>query len=227
MKHSRDVQPAPGTLERPWDARIARRLVAPLKDRAISPNHLTTLRLVVGLGAAACFVTGNYAWSNLGGLLLIVSNLLDHADGELARMSGKMSRFGHQYDLVSDAVVTILLFIAIGVGVGGARDFSRGLPAAALGAIAGSAIALIFYLRMRIEAAAGKAATSQTSVGGFEAEDVLYLMPLATLGDALPSLLIASAICAPLYLAWVVFDHHRVMRERQPLNEPPTAGLGP
>jgi phosphatidylglycerophosphate synthase len=201
-------------------------LVAPLKDRAVSPNHLTSLRLAVGLGAAACFVPGSYGWSNVGALLLVISNFLDHADGELARLSGKMSWFGHQYDLVSDAAVTILLFIAIGLGVEAERDVFRGMPPAVLGAIAGSAIALIFYLRMRIEAAAGKSATRQTSVGGFETEDVLYLMPLATLSDALQPLLIAAAICAPLYLAWVIFDHRRVMRERQPLTEPPTSGVG-
>ena len=47
-----------------------------------------------------------------------MSNFLDHTDGELARMSGKSSRLGHLYDLASDAAVTILLFMAIGIGVG-------------------------------------------------------------------------------------------------------------
>ncbi len=102
---------------RPWDARLARRLVTPLIDSWVTPNHLTTLRLVVGLAAAAAFVPGTYGWSNIAALLLILSNFLDHTDGELARMSGKTSRIGHLYDLASDAAVTILLFVAIGVGV--------------------------------------------------------------------------------------------------------------
>ena len=64
-------------------------------------------------------------------LLLILSNFLDHTDGELARISGKTSRIGHLYDLASDAAVTILLFIAIGVGVAaqpghGAADSAAG-----------------------------------------------------------------------------------------------------
>src|ERR1700722_5847484 len=104
--------------ERPWDARLARRLVIPLTNSRVTPNHLTTVRLAVGLAAAAAFLPGTYGWSNLGALLLIVSNFLDHTDGELARMSGKSSRIGHVYDLASDALVTILLFIAIGAGVG-------------------------------------------------------------------------------------------------------------
>src|ERR1700728_1552744 len=103
--------------QRPWDARLARRLITPLKDSWVTPNDLTTVRLFVGLGAAAAFLPGTYGWSNLAALLLILSNFLDHTDGELARISGKTSRIGHLYDLASDAVVTVLLFIAIGIGV--------------------------------------------------------------------------------------------------------------
>jgi archaetidylinositol phosphate synthase len=196
-------------VQRPWDARLARRLVAPLKDSWVTPNHLTTVRLGIGLAAAAAFLPGTYGWSNLAALLLIVSNFLDHTDGELARLSGKSSRIGHVSDLASDAAVTIL-FIAIGVGVSANPGISLGIPPAFLGAVAGCSIALIFYLRMRIEDLAGKAANQQASLGGFETEDVLYLLPLVTLGDAVMPFLIAAALCAPLFAVWVVFDYRRV-----------------
>jgi hypothetical protein len=81
-----------------------------------------------------------------------------------------------------------------------------------LGLVAGTAIALIFYLRMRIEELLGKAATQQASLGGFETEDVLYLLPLATLSNALVPMLVAASICAPLYAIWVVIDYQRVLR---------------
>jgi archaetidylinositol phosphate synthase len=195
---------------RPWDARVARRLVAPLKDSWVTPNHLTTVRLLVGLAAAAAFIPGTYGWSNLAALLLILSNFLDHTDGELARLSGKSSRFGHVYDLVSDALITILLFVAIGAGVGAAGQTVLQVPPVALGLAAGLAIALIFFLRMRIEDMAGKAASRQASLGGFETEDVLYLLPLVTLSNALVPFLIAAALCAPLFAIWVVLDYRRV-----------------
>jgi phosphatidylglycerophosphate synthase len=198
--------------QRPWDARLARRLVAPLLDTWVRPNHLTTLRLAVGLAAAAAFLPGTYGWSNVAALLLIASNFLDHTDGELARMSGKTSRAGHLYDLASDAIVTILLFIAIGIGVSARPGIELGVPPALLGLVAGSAIALIFYLRMRIEEMLGKTATRQASLGGFETEDVLYLFPLATLSNVLTPMLLAAAICAPLYAIWVVIDYQRVLR---------------
>src|SRR5271170_2363033 len=157
-------QPIPFSIpaaQRPWDARLARRLVAPLIDSWVTPNHLTTLRLLVGLAAAAAFLPGTYAWSNIGALLLVLSNFLDHTDGELARVSGKSSRFGHLYDLASDAAVTILIFVAIGIGVEAESRLALPLPAVALGAAAGCSIALIFYLRMRIEETVGKAGTLQ------------------------------------------------------------------
>jgi len=207
--------PAPAA-QRPWDARLARRLVTPLKDSRTSPNHLTTVRLAVGLAAAAAFLPGTYGWTNIGALLLVLSNFLDHTDGELARISGKTSRIGHVYDLASDAVVTILLFLAIGVAVGTRTGTLLQLPPAVLGLAAGGAIALIFYLRMRIEALAGKTASKQGSLAGFETEDVLYLLPLVTVFNGLTNFLVAAAIGAPLFAVWVVIDYWRVLRRLQP-----------
>jgi archaetidylinositol phosphate synthase len=201
--------------QRPWDARLARRLVAPLKDSWVTPNHLTTLRLIVGLAAAAAFLPGTYGFSNLAALLLILSNFLDHTDGELARMSGKSSRIGHVYDLVSDAAVTILLFLAMGAGVGDTPGNVLQIPPVALGLVAGCAIALIFFLRMRIEDMIGKAANQQASVAGFETEDVLYLLPLVTLSNGVMPFLTAAALCAPLFAVWVMIDYRHVLR-RQP-----------
>jgi phosphatidylglycerophosphate synthase len=200
-------------IQRPWDARLARWLVTPLKSSRVTPNHLTTVRLAVGLAAAAAFLPGTYGWSNLAALLLILSNFLDHTDGELARISGKTSRIGHVYDLASDAAVTILLFIAIGEGVSANPAASPlEIPPVVLGLVAGCAIALIFYLRMRIEDRVGKAANQQASMGGFETEDVLYLLPLVTLSNAVMPFLIAAALCAPLFAVWVAMDYRRVLR---------------
>src|SRR5581483_2717398 len=136
---------------RPWDARLAHWLVRPLRDTWVRPNHLTTVRLLVGLAAAAAFVPGTYGWSNVAALLLVLSNFLDHTDGELARLSGRTSRLGHVYDLASDALVTILLFIAMGGGVAARASTSLSFWSVLFGARRAFAIALSFYLRMRID----------------------------------------------------------------------------
>jgi archaetidylinositol phosphate synthase len=198
---------------RAWDARLARWLVMPLRYSRVTPNHLTTVRLAVGLGAAWAFTYGTYDWSNIAALLLVLSNFLDHTDGELARISGKSSRVGHLYDLASDAAITVLLFIAMGVGLGGgAKPWTAfGAPPAVLGAVAGCSVAVIFLLRMRIEDMAGKAASRQGSWGGFETEDVLYLLPIVTLLNTVKPFLLAAAIGAPLFAIWVVIDYRRVL----------------
>lgn len=224
MPESQFLSHRPPVVQRPWDARLARRLVTPLKDSRATPNHLTTVRLAFGLAAAAAFLPGTYGWTNIGALLLILSNFLDHTDGELARISGKTSRIGHIYDLASDAVVTILLFLAIGVGVGTRVGSLLQVPAAVLGLVAGSAIALIFYLRMRIEEMAGKVASQQASFSGFETEDVLYLLPLVTVFDGLTPFLIAASIGAPVFALWVIFDYRRVLRGLQPGKTQQTSG---
>ena len=208
----------PDSIQRPWDARFARILVAPLVGTPITPNHLTTVRLAVGLCAVTAFLPGSYGWSNLGAVLLILSNFLDHTDGELARMSGKGSRFGHFYDLASDALITILLFAAIGIGVSRHAGMQTEWSPAFAGVVAGGAIALIFYLRLRIENILGKIAVKQRSLGGFETEDVLYLFPLLTLCNVLSPALVAAAVCAPLFALWVSIEYRRVMRRSQQLS---------
>ena len=224
MPQSHPSSFAGAAVQRPWDARLARRLIAPLKDSWVTPNYLTTLRLGVGVAAAAAFLPGTYGWSNVAALLLILSNFLDHTDGELARLSGKSSRVGHLYDLASDAAVTVLLFVAMGTGIAAKHGLLLGLPPIVLGAAAGVAIALIFWLRMQIEELGGKAASQQASMGGFETEDVLYLLPLVTLCNGVATFIEAASIGAPLFAIWVIFDYRRLVRRARPVAPQPTVG---
>lgn len=212
------IAPTPRT----WDARLARRLVTPLKTSRITPNHLTTLRLIVGLAGAAGLAQGTFAWANVGALLIVLSNFIDHTDGELARISGKTSKFGHFYDLASDAFVTIALFVSMGIGVAASHGDHAYAQPTWLGGAAGIAVALIFYLRMRIESLAGKAGTQQASAGGFETEDVLYLLPLVTLTQIVEPFLVAASVGAPLFALWVALDYRRIVRrprQSKPANE--------
>jgi phosphatidylglycerophosphate synthase len=200
---------------RTWDARLARWLVTPLKDTRITPNHITTCRLLIGLAGAACLTQGVFGWANAGALLIVLSNFVDHADGELARITGKSSKLGHFYDLASDALVTVLLFVCMGVGVAAAGQETAIAPSL-LGAVAGVSVALIFFLRMRIESLVGKAGTKQSFAAGFETEDVLYLLPLVTLSDGAAWFLTAAAIGAPLFALWVAVDYWLVVRRAPP-----------
>jgi len=213
-----DEPPLPST----WDARLARHLVRPLKNTRVTPNHLTTVRLLIGVAGIACIAQGGYAWTNWGALLVVLSNFVDHTDGELARISGKSSKIGHFYDLASDALITVLLFISFGMAIAATSATSAATAAPEAfgpvlrGTVAGLAVALIFFLRMRIESRVGKSGTKQASAGGFETEDVLYLLPLVTLTNGIGPFLTAASIGAPLFAALVIIDYWRVMRRPQP-----------
>jgi archaetidylinositol phosphate synthase len=186
-----------------WDAQLAYALVRPLKDTWVNPNHLTTVRLVTGLAAAVALAVGNAKWANIGAGLFALSNFLDHTDGELARLSGKISKWGHQYDLVSDAMIHILLFVGIGYGL---MDSELSYWALVMGIVSGVSVACIFHLRNEMEQQLGKDATQQPNFAGFDIEDVLYLFPVVTLLGELKLFLIAAAIGAPTFALWVIWQ---------------------
>ncbi len=89
---------------------------------------------------------GGYAWTNYGALLVVLSNFIDHTDGELARISGKGSKIGHFYDLASDALITVLLFVSMGMAIGAtAPATTEAIGPVGRGTVAGLAVALIFF----------------------------------------------------------------------------------
>ncbi len=179
-----------------WAHRLVRVAVRPLTRTRVSPNHLTTLRLATGLLAAAAFATGSDGWVAAGGGLFLISSLLDRADGELARLTGKTTRWGHQYDLWSDALTTVLVFVGIGIGL---RTGPMGEWAIALGLVAGLAIAIMFVVAERIKNLQQTEAAIP-SFRGLDPDDSLFLVPpLAWAGWLLP-LLAVSAVVAPLCL---------------------------
>ena len=190
-----------GLARKPWDARLAYRLVYPLRTTRITPNHLTTLRLLFGLLAFAGLSAGGWVWANAGAWCFALSNFLDHADGELARIKGDSSRFGHYYDLLSDLLCTALLFVGMGIGL---STGELGRIAVLMGVLAGIAVTLTFHMRHVIEKEKGKSGTKQPHAAGFEAEDILYLVPLLTATGLLAPFLVLSAIGAPLFAAWVL-----------------------
>ncbi|MSO68921.1 MAG: CDP-alcohol phosphatidyltransferase family protein [Alphaproteobacteria bacterium] len=204
-------QGPPGAAPRlrdPLDQRLARFIVRPLVHTAITPNHLTTLRLLLGLGACAAYGVGGNLWFVIGSLLFLLSTLMDHADGELARLSGKSSKIGHFYDLSADIAVQVLLFIAIGIGLRDTWIGASGLP---LGLLAGAAVAALFVVCQALETRLGGKQAGLPRLGGFDTEDALYIIAPVTWVGGLEVLLIVAAVGAPLFLAWLLWHHRRVI----------------
>lgn len=191
-----------------WIHRLVRPAVRPLAHSRLTPNHVTTLRLIAGAAAAAAYARGDadgYLW---GGVLFIVSVLLDRADGELARLGGKATRWGHTYDLCVDSFCNAIVFVGLGWGL---RAGPFGPWAVALGVLAGVAIAAILFMTLKMEALAGPRAGELKGAAGFDPDDAVVVVPLAVWLGWPQELLIAAAIGAPAFALFVLI----VLRQRR------------
>lgn len=191
-----------------WTHRLARVAVKPLVGTRVTPNHLTTARLLSGLAACAAFAVGDRNWEIWGGVVWVLSAFLDRADGELARLGGLTSTSGHAYDYACDVVVNGLVFVAIGVGL---RDSVLGLWAVAMGVVAGISVTTASVLSETLEKRRGTREKAYEGRAGFDFDDVLYLFgPLAWLGWLLP-LLIGAAIGGPAFAVWTWMRLRKVL----------------
>ena len=191
-------------MTKPWDSRLARVLVQPFVDTPLHPNHLTTLSLLVGLSGAVSFGLGSSLSIALGAGLYMLSMFLDHTDGELARLSGKTSEFGHRYDRAVDLLVKSAVFAGMGIGVARATGTSEPIW---MGLVCGAAFVAIFVGHDQIHARTRMGIPDQPASGGFEIEDILYLIgPITWLGGLAGFLWIAS-LGAPVYasIVWIRF----------------------
>lgn len=174
-----------------WDQRLAAIMVRPLVRTPVSPNQVTTVSLLVGLGGAYLLATGDAGLANWGAGLFMLARFLDHFDGELARQSGKTSRFGYLYDYVAGCLSYSALFLALGIGV---RDGLIGNWSIALGVLVAPIILTTTLMAIKVSDDADGANDDYPGFGGFELEDGIYLIgPIVWLGWIEPFFLLGAA----------------------------------
>ena len=105
------------TSKPPYDQRFARLLMRPFVKTGLHPNFLTLLSLLLGIGCGALFVLCERGIESLAVTVFMIAVLVDHMDGELARMSGKTSRFGHFFDYIVGSLNYTILFCSIGIAI--------------------------------------------------------------------------------------------------------------
>ena len=133
--------------------------------------------------------------------IFMLSNFVDHMDGELARLTGKSSRFGYHYDNYSDALIHVALFVCIGIGlqdswIGGWAPLARpDRRSFGLGALP--------HLLAELEQRAGERQARQPMFKGIHLEDAMYFIGPITWGGGLIVLLLAGVALPPLYVVWL------------------------
>lgn len=186
---------------------VARWCILPLLKTRVAPNHLTTLRLLTGLAAAGAFAVGDYFWTCWGGVLFVISAVLDRADGELARLSGRISPGGHWYDLSCDMLVNMVVFVGIGFGL---SDRVSGPWAPIMGLISGLSVGAIFVVVFLLHSGGSNPVVAFSYPNGFDFDDTLFVIALFAWFDALLPLLIAGAVGAPLFLIFALWRYRQV-----------------
>lgn len=81
--------------------------------RWITPNRITLLAFVLGLGVAGCFLAARPGWLVVGALLYHVTFILDCVDGKLARWRRTGSVVGGWLDFTLDQVRLVICAIAL------------------------------------------------------------------------------------------------------------------
>lgn len=79
----------------------------------VHPNVVTILSIILGAAAGMMFYFDNIVYTLLGILLLVWANLYDSADGQLARMTGKKTRWGRILDGFAGDVWFFTIYAAI------------------------------------------------------------------------------------------------------------------
>ncbi len=113
--------------------RISARISGPLARVGVTPNQATLFATALGVVAAALYALEVW-WA--AGLVLQASSIGAGVDGEIARRTGRSSRFGDFLDTVADRLVEALALAGIGYGlaqVAGLEERAWPLAFAALG----------------------------------------------------------------------------------------------
>ena len=90
--------------------RIITAMVRWLAYGGINPNFLTVIGVAINVGCGLLFGFGYFFWA---GIILIVANLFDILDGQVARLSGRVTRFGGFLDSSLDRLSDMVIFVGL------------------------------------------------------------------------------------------------------------------
>ncbi len=197
------------------DTRLDQRLHRPLSRHltrlavmlGLSANAVSLASLAVGMLAVWCLAQATIRSAVLGIALYFVAAVLDHVDGEVARLTYADSKLGEWLDLVVDTIVHAATALALGVAAERVAGAGFGLGIAAAIGFALSALAAKTAPRTE---SVPRVLVRVGNRDGFYVLLVAFLALLAVAPAALPGLLLVATVGAHVY--WL---GHAALRFRQ------------
>ena len=83
----------------------------------LTPDRVSVAALLIGSSSGVMFGFGEYTFYIIGAFLYFTSNVLDCADGQIARLKKNGTKVGRIVDGFVDYLVSIFVFAGIGVGL--------------------------------------------------------------------------------------------------------------
>ena len=83
----------------------------------VTPNQISGLSILIGIIAGIFFVFGNYWYTLVGASVLLLSNIVDCVDGEIARYRKSASVAGKYIESLNDYIVHPFIFVCITFGL--------------------------------------------------------------------------------------------------------------
>jgi phosphatidylglycerophosphate synthase len=180
-------------------------------DTPVTPNQVTWMHLVVGVGSAWFFYQGTYSMVVAGAVLLMISAWLDATDGELARLRFQQSRFGMILDIIGDNVVHWAVFL--GIGWGAAQI--TGDPIYKYCGVFSVAGAVLSFLLLQASVFQ-KRGGGNYEPSGWEDElanrDFLYFLLLMALVNQLNIFIAITAVGSNVFAAYVFYKKRKMSR---------------
>ncbi|CAN5410925.1 CDP-alcohol phosphatidyltransferase family protein [soil metagenome] len=90
--------------------RIINAMVRWLAFGGVNPNILTVVGVTINVGCGVLFGFGEFFWA---GIVLIVANLFDMLDGNVARLTSRVTRFGGFLDSSLDRLSDMVAFLGL------------------------------------------------------------------------------------------------------------------
>ena len=101
------------TLDLYFYRRIGYQIARLLRHTRVTPNMVTVLSIFIGAGTGFMFYFDDLIYNLIGILLLVIANILDCVDGQLARLTGIYSKIGRVLDGIAGDIWFFLIYVCL------------------------------------------------------------------------------------------------------------------
>lgn len=152
--------------------RIINSMVRGLASAGIPPNVLTATGVTINVGCALLFGFGEFFWA---GIVLIVANLFDMLDGNVARLTGNVTKYGTFLDSSLDRLSDMTVFLGI------MMFYGRNLPQHSLLNVFLAGLGMISSVMVSYTTARSEALGVKANVGFLQRPERIVLIIIGAL----------------------------------------------